>query len=240
MSKKHFSHLIAQFSVRIFLKKKMIISAWLHLSKQGGVGLRIRVYDRIMCFVNCHLAAHLEAVNRRNADFDHIFRNMVFSRSSNLLNAAGMVPYLFLFCSLVFSTYLFWLLYSSGLPLILSVAAGVSTSAHMLRGANVCPYDGYDFLPFYKFHFHLHWLTVARACYFHRLGVASLKNQGPSYLKQIWLYFLVTLITGFLVYLMMRQGTLFRKDALIGSEKRTSSERRCKLEKFSKECERQS
>jgi hypothetical protein len=94
MSKKHFSHLIAQFSVRIFFlkKKKMIISAWLHLSKQGGVGLRIRVYDRIMCFVNCHLAAHLEAVNRRNADFDHIFRNMVFSRSSNLLNAAGMVP----------------------------------------------------------------------------------------------------------------------------------------------------
>ncbi|WJX66961.1 phosphoinositide 5-phosphatase [Trifolium repens] len=56
-----------------------------------------------MCFVNCHLAAHLEVVNRRNADFDHIYRNMVFSRSSNLLNTA---------------------------------AAGVSTSAHMLRGTN--------------------------------------------------------------------------------------------------------
>lgn len=102
------------------------------------MGLRIRVYDRIMCFVNCHLAAHLEAVNRRNADFDHIYRNMVFSRSSTLLNtAAGMVPYLFLYCSLAFSTYLFWLLYSCGLPLVLSVAAGVSTSAHMLRGTNV-------------------------------------------------------------------------------------------------------
>ncbi|KAE8722419.1 Type I inositol 1,4,5-trisphosphate 5-phosphatase 13 [Hibiscus syriacus] len=46
-------------------------------------GLRIRVYDRLICFVNCHLAAHLEAVNRRNADFDHIFRNMVFTRSSS-------------------------------------------------------------------------------------------------------------------------------------------------------------
>ncbi|KAK2416703.1 Endonuclease/exonuclease/phosphatase family protein [Trifolium repens] len=73
------------------------------IGNKGGVGLRIRVYDRIMCFVNCHLAAHLEAVNRRNADFDHIYRNMVFSRSSNLLNTA---------------------------------AAGVSTSAHMLRGTN--------------------------------------------------------------------------------------------------------
>ncbi|XP_023545043.1 type I inositol polyphosphate 5-phosphatase 12-like isoform X1 [Cucurbita pepo subsp. pepo] len=108
------------------------------IGNKGGVGLRIRVYDRIICFVNCHLAAHLEAVNRRNADFDHIYRNMVFNRSSNLLNnVAGMVPYLFLSCSLAFSTYLFWLLYSSGLPLALSVAAGVSTAVHTLRATNV-------------------------------------------------------------------------------------------------------
>ncbi|KAF5742787.1 Endonuclease/exonuclease/phosphatase family protein isoform 7 [Tripterygium wilfordii] len=59
------------------------------IGNKGGVGLRIRVYDRIMCFVNCHLAAHLEAVNRRNADFDHIYRTMVFSRSSNLSNTAA-------------------------------------------------------------------------------------------------------------------------------------------------------
>ncbi|KAL6971854.1 phosphoinositide 5-phosphatase [Sarracenia purpurea var. burkii] len=59
------------------------------IGNKGGVGLRLRVYDRIMCFVNCHLAAHLEAVNRRNADFDHIYRTMVFSRSSNLLNTAS-------------------------------------------------------------------------------------------------------------------------------------------------------
>lgn len=108
------------------------------MSKQGGVGLKIRVYDRIMCFVNCHLAAHLEAVNRRNADFDHIYRNMVFNRSSNFLNnAAGMVPYLFLSFCLALSTYLSWLLYSSGFPWLLSIAAGVSTSVHMTRGTNV-------------------------------------------------------------------------------------------------------
>ncbi|KAH0916789.1 hypothetical protein HID58_031235 [Brassica napus] len=100
----------------------------------GGVGLRIRVYDRIMCFVNCHLAAHLEAVNRRNADFNHIFRLMVFSKGHNLSNtAAGMVLFLFLSCSLGFSTYLFWLLYSSGLPWALSLAAGVSTTAYTLK-----------------------------------------------------------------------------------------------------------
>ncbi|KAK1379430.1 Inositol polyphosphate 5-phosphatase [Heracleum sosnowskyi] len=56
---------------------------------KGGVGLRLRVYDRIMCFVNCHFAAHLEAVNRRNADFSHIYKTMAFSRSSNLLNNAS-------------------------------------------------------------------------------------------------------------------------------------------------------
>ncbi|XWS43920.1 hypothetical protein CRYUN_Cryun16bG0146000 [Craigia yunnanensis] len=59
------------------------------IGNKGGVGLRIRVFDRLICFVNCHLAAHLEAVNRRNADFDHIYRNMVFTRSSNLLNNAA-------------------------------------------------------------------------------------------------------------------------------------------------------
>ncbi|KAL8487247.1 hypothetical protein ACS0TY_023792 [Phlomoides rotata] len=59
------------------------------IGNKGGVGLRLRVYDRLMCFVNCHLAAHLDAVNRRNSDFDHIYRNMTFTRSSNLLNNAA-------------------------------------------------------------------------------------------------------------------------------------------------------
>ncbi|CAN4095624.1 unnamed protein product [Withania somnifera] len=59
------------------------------IGNKGGVGLRLRVFDRIMCFVNCHFAAHLEAVNRRNADFDHIHRTMSFTRSSNLLNNAA-------------------------------------------------------------------------------------------------------------------------------------------------------
>ncbi|RWR90463.1 type I inositol polyphosphate 5-phosphatase 13-like protein [Cinnamomum micranthum f. kanehirae] len=61
------------------------------IGNKGAVGLRMRVYDRVMCFVNCHFAAHLGAVNRRNADFDHVYRTMIFSRPSNILgpSAAG-------------------------------------------------------------------------------------------------------------------------------------------------------
>lgn len=53
------------------------------IGNKGAVGLRIRVFDRVLCFVNCHFAAHLEAVNRRNADFDHVYRTMSFHRPSN-------------------------------------------------------------------------------------------------------------------------------------------------------------
>ncbi|XP_057527554.1 type I inositol polyphosphate 5-phosphatase 13-like isoform X2 [Amaranthus tricolor] len=63
------------------------------IGNKGGVGLRLRVHDRILCFVNCHLAAHLEAVSRRNADFDHIWKTMVFSRQSHLLNVAAAGAY---------------------------------------------------------------------------------------------------------------------------------------------------
>ncbi|CAN4126686.1 unnamed protein product [Withania somnifera] len=59
------------------------------IGNKGAVGLRVRVYDRTVCFVNCHFAAHLEAVGRRNADFDHVYRSMIFSRPSNFLNAAA-------------------------------------------------------------------------------------------------------------------------------------------------------
>ena len=71
--------------------------------KQGAVGLRIRLYGRTMCFVNCHFAAHLEAVNRRNADFDHVYRTMTFSRPNYLNCAAGTTPVPFLYCSLLSS-----------------------------------------------------------------------------------------------------------------------------------------
>jgi hypothetical protein len=39
----------------------------------------MRIYGRTMSFVNCHLAAHLEGVIRRNEDFDYIYRSMTFA-----------------------------------------------------------------------------------------------------------------------------------------------------------------
>lgn len=55
----------------------------------------MRVYDRIVCFVNCHFAAHLEAVSRRNADFNHVYQTIAFSRPSvGLHGAAGLMLYL--------------------------------------------------------------------------------------------------------------------------------------------------
>ncbi|KAK3441286.1 hypothetical protein EUGRSUZ_B01444 [Eucalyptus grandis] len=60
------------------------------IGNKGAVGLRIRVYDRIMCFVNCHFAAHAEAVARRNADFDHVYRSMTFTRASTFSNVVAV------------------------------------------------------------------------------------------------------------------------------------------------------
>ncbi|XP_023520635.1 type II inositol polyphosphate 5-phosphatase 15-like [Cucurbita pepo subsp. pepo] len=60
------------------------------IGNKGAVGLRIRVFDRVLCFVNCHFAAHLEAVNRRNADFDHVYRTMSFQRPSNPSSTAAV------------------------------------------------------------------------------------------------------------------------------------------------------
>ncbi|KAL3838499.1 hypothetical protein ACJIZ3_023090 [Penstemon smallii] len=118
------------------------------IGNKGAVGLRMRVYDRVMCFVNCHFAAHLEAVNRRNADFDHVYRTMIFSRPSNLLNAAaGMMLPLFLCCLLAFSMYLLLLVYGSRLPLVLSVAAGVSSAIQMLRYTNAMGINPVEGMP---------------------------------------------------------------------------------------------
>ncbi|KAK4780253.1 hypothetical protein SAY87_016359 [Trapa incisa] len=84
------------------------------IGNKGAVGLKIRVYDQIFCFINCHFAAHLEAVTRRNADFDHVYRTMTFSKPSNTFSA---------------------------------VAAGSSSAAQMLRGANVIGAQSVNKLP---------------------------------------------------------------------------------------------
>ncbi|XP_071705954.1 type II inositol polyphosphate 5-phosphatase 15-like isoform X2 [Rutidosis leptorrhynchoides] len=59
------------------------------IGNKGAVGLRMRIYGCIICFVNCHFAAHLDAVRARNADFDHVYKTMSFSRPQNVVNASS-------------------------------------------------------------------------------------------------------------------------------------------------------
>lgn len=51
----------------------------------------MRIHDRSICFVNCHFAAHMEAVSRRNEDFDHVFKTMTFATpSSGIMTTSGV------------------------------------------------------------------------------------------------------------------------------------------------------
>ncbi|CAI9290332.1 unnamed protein product [Lactuca saligna] len=102
------------------------------IGNKGGVGLTMRIYRWIICFVNCHFAAHLDVVNRRNADFDHVYKTMSFSRPSNLLNSSiGMIVMseIFLFFLLATSSYSLLILYGSLFLPALLFAARVTSMA---------------------------------------------------------------------------------------------------------------
>ena len=91
-----------------------------------------------ICFVNCHFAARQEGVNRRNTDFDHVYKTMTFSRPPNTVNASyGMLSYLFLSCLFASTSYLFWILYGSRVVPALLFAAGVSSAIQTARLTNV-------------------------------------------------------------------------------------------------------
>ncbi|KAK4468625.1 hypothetical protein MN116_007813 [Schistosoma mekongi] len=46
------------------------------MGNKGGVSLRLTIFNTSLCFVNCHLAAGKEKLNRRNQDFKEIIRKM--------------------------------------------------------------------------------------------------------------------------------------------------------------------
>jgi len=48
----------------------------------------MRVFRRTLCVINCHFAAHTEALARRNADFEYVYQSMVFGRFPPM----GIVP----------------------------------------------------------------------------------------------------------------------------------------------------
>ncbi|XP_057853266.2 type II inositol polyphosphate 5-phosphatase 15 isoform X1 [Cryptomeria japonica] len=77
------------------------------LGNKGAVAIKMRVFRRTMCIVNSHFAAHMDAIARRNADFDYIYRSMTFGRFPSGVNVAAN-----------------------------AVTAGVSSAVQMLRGVN--------------------------------------------------------------------------------------------------------
>eukprot|EP00850_Spirogloea_muscicola_P011526 SM000072S21160 [mRNA] locus=s72:58403:64831:- [translate_table: standard] len=59
------------------------------LGNKGSVGVRMLIDRRVLCFVNSHLAAHQEAVDKRNQDFRHSYHNLVFGRVLGTVGTAA-------------------------------------------------------------------------------------------------------------------------------------------------------
>lgn len=53
------------------------------VGNKGAVGIRFKIYNDYVCFVNCHLAAHTNQVLRRNQDFEDLHRRLAFPVSRN-------------------------------------------------------------------------------------------------------------------------------------------------------------
>jgi inositol polyphosphate 5-phosphatase INPP5B/F len=75
------------------------------MGNKGGVGIRLRIHDTELCFVNSHLAASDEMAEKRNADFGEICKRMKFA----LLPEAGRADAGHAVVGVFDSDYLFWL-----------------------------------------------------------------------------------------------------------------------------------
>lgn len=67
-------------SYLIYYKYWEIIFNFFFKGNKGGVAIRIRLYDTTLCFVNSHLAAHQDEVQRRNQDYRDISDRINFRK----------------------------------------------------------------------------------------------------------------------------------------------------------------
>lgn len=49
------------------------------LGNKGGVGVSFQLNDTVLCFVNSHFAAHIDEVEKRNADYDEVMQKIEFN-----------------------------------------------------------------------------------------------------------------------------------------------------------------
>jgi len=52
---------------------------------KGGVAIRIQIHNTTICFVNSHLAAHTEEIDRRNQVSIQFCCSVLFEKSNNEL-----------------------------------------------------------------------------------------------------------------------------------------------------------